>query len=1103
MSFWSSARNPVAAATVLLDIGQALSELDGGGELVKEHSIFLEKLKNTLKAVDEAMKEGLIPQDLQDDIAAIWKPLLETEVEMVSFMGLDEHLVKTENMKSVTSKFYMKLIYHQRFSSKITRLQNEVIIPLSGLHRSVTIKFSQDLSGSWKTFKRWATESKRCIDKRLVNETKIWLWSLSSAEEKYQAYVDNISSSNCEWFYSKQEYIDWHNHLSKKSSPILWISGIPRVGRTQIAVNVVQKLRKDRRTVAYVFYGRKKHTETVGARQLIGNTETVDARQLIGTLCWNLLNQFPEDVELLSKVCNKDGEPTETEIQTFLKRMCQRRDAIILLDGLDECSLDENERGKLCQFLASSNDVCDVIIFSKELEDVKRSLSEHDSIPRISNCEVDFWNEIERISTRCAARFGSPEEKEQRGIDAEVRSCEVIKEHEKRFPGSREDQFEVYAMLRHRICKSRLPAHIARQIIDEAEYWIKSTFERGEPLVVNGEKTKRNVPYLLSNPIDGARHFPVRNVIATCRRDQVWSAYPDQYGSYQRSSTYFDFVVRTPDGSIRALDIEQDVGWDDIEQYVGRPWWSIPIRKMPYNERTSWMCLIKPGSRLGVVPKIIRMNNFIDIVRVEIFSTFLLEEEDGQHRALRRFRQKREEILEQIWDTRKLTRLPTDNPDDIEWELPYARYALPIARYKKKLQLSDWGRDNVQSLEKQNKPPLPSTDKSLRYTKSTLRSPRSRLIVSLGATDQFLPTPIPTVPKHSSKQIILKHSIQQIPSDYTNNSDKNAHSSASTTFVRMIRELVRPKVRSGYKRLEWTCTCGEPLYSDFEEKTHSSLDQLAARLKQQSGQSSQHGATASIPQPKKAHTRQANTVGYNMPGGSSSTSHSQNNIASNVTPPSGLKTVKTSPPTALQLCIETGKYKLEMSELTRPSPAVSDGELFAMIREQYETTRRSIFPTWARFKKPNKAIFVKFFLGPRRAVSLNYETPSIPPATEVRHNYDYDPCPMEMPPMDSQVFFHHFYASKSKHPDVFWSERLPWKVGPALKPKDNGWGIHLEESPNWALFAMLMCLLLSLSGIIAGIYGWKMEDAQTGVAIGAWLTSVQVMGITAVFFWWS
>jgi hypothetical protein len=105
--------------------------------------------------------------------------------------------------------------------------------------------------------------------------------------------------------------------------------------------------------------------------------------------------------------------------------------------------------------------------------------------------------------------------------------------------------------------------------------------------------------------------------------------------------------------------------------------------------------------------------------------------------------------------------------------------------------------------------------------------------------------------------------------------------------------------------------------------------------------------------------------------------------------------------------------------------------------------------------------------------------------------------------MDSRVFFHHFYSPRSQHPDPFWGKRLPWKVKPPLGPSNHGWDIYLEESPDWPLLAALMCLLLLLSGAVAGIYGWKMEDAQTGVAIGAWLTSVQVMGITAVFFWWS
>lgn len=105
--------------------------------------------------------------------------------------------------------------------------------------------------------------------------------------------------------------------------------------------------------------------------------------------------------------------------------------------------------------------------------------------------------------------------------------------------------------------------------------------------------------------------------------------------------------------------------------------------------------------------------------------------------------------------------------------------------------------------------------------------------------------------------------------------------------------------------------------------------------------------------------------------------------------------------------------------------------------------------------------------------------------------------------MDSNTFIHFFYDHESYYSAHPWSEVLPWKVGPALGSGDYGWGIHLEDCPNRPLLAALTFVVLILSGAAAGIYAWLMKDAQTGVAIGAWLTSVQAMGITAVFFWWS
>lgn len=116
-------------------------------------------------------------------------------------------------------------------------------------------------------------------------------------------------------------------------------------------------------------------------------------------------------------------------------------------------------------------------------------------------------------------------------------------------------------------------------------------------------------------------------------------------------------------------------------------------------------------------------------------------------------------------------------------------------------------------------------------------------------------------------------------------------------------------------------------------------------------------------------------------------------------------------------------------------------------------------------------------------------------------NYQYAPCPIDGPPIDSRIFFHYFYAPASKHPDSLWGSRLPWKLGPSLGPMAQGWGIHLEERPDWPLFAAFMFLFLLVSGLVAGIYSWKTGDNQTGVAIGAWLTTVQATSMTALFFW--
>ncbi|CAN9266083.1 unnamed protein product [Alternaria alternata] len=153
MAFWSSVREPVAAAKVLHEIGQGFSKLEETGELVKQHTDFLERLEDTFKAVNKSKKDGIVPQALQDNVKAISAPLRKAEVDMLEFMGLNEDdLILTPDIKSSTSRIFWRTMYHEEFSRNITNLRDEVAIPLLGLHTSLATMCSQNRPITKKEF---------------------------------------------------------------------------------------------------------------------------------------------------------------------------------------------------------------------------------------------------------------------------------------------------------------------------------------------------------------------------------------------------------------------------------------------------------------------------------------------------------------------------------------------------------------------------------------------------------------------------------------------------------------------------------------------------------------------------------------------------------------------------------------------------------------------------------------------------------------------------------------------------------------------------------------------------------------------------------------
>lgn len=123
--------------------------------------------------------------------------------------------------------------------------------------------------------------------------------------------------------------------------------------------------------------------------------------------------------------------------------------------------------------------------------------------------------------------------------------------HQTYFPRNARDAYHTFFLLRQ-----KLPPELAYAILEDAEYWIKSTTERVETVVVTdwNQRTLNQhagLHYLSSEPIgtEGiGRLHPVRKVVFTITsKDQGWADDPTFNGTYEQSYSWFEAVTRGRD----------------------------------------------------------------------------------------------------------------------------------------------------------------------------------------------------------------------------------------------------------------------------------------------------------------------------------------------------------------------------------------------------------------------------------------------------------------------------------------------------------------------------------------------------------------------------
>lgn len=153
-------------------------------------------------------------------------------------------------------------------------------------------------------------------------------------EYKHRACLKDILDGSCDLIFSKQAYIDWYQMIAASLPTLLWVTGIPRAGKTTVASRVIRSLLQ-RHQVAY-FYS---ETRVERSRTTTG---------ILCTLSWQLLRHGSNLLESIKETYSLGAEPYSGGMRMALYKLIQAKPGIlIVLDGLDRLPRWELGRGPI------------------------------------------------------------------------------------------------------------------------------------------------------------------------------------------------------------------------------------------------------------------------------------------------------------------------------------------------------------------------------------------------------------------------------------------------------------------------------------------------------------------------------------------------------------------------------------------------------------------------------------------------------------------------------------------------------------------------------------------------------------------------------------
>lgn len=174
------------------------------------------------------------------------------------------------------------------------------------------------------------------------------------------------------WLTESLVFIQW---LDTPGSRI-WLSGIPGGGKTVLAGAAIQEA-----------LTRASSNPSIGAAFFFcdfNNEKTLKATNIFGAIASQLARQKSEAFELLEDYYENlhpaDGLPKKADaddLRALVGKMCELfEQALIVVDGIDECGDGMDEIAEMVSDIASDSEIISLAVFSRDEAGIRRQLSE-------------------------------------------------------------------------------------------------------------------------------------------------------------------------------------------------------------------------------------------------------------------------------------------------------------------------------------------------------------------------------------------------------------------------------------------------------------------------------------------------------------------------------------------------------------------------------------------------------------------------------------------------------------------------------------------------------------------------------------------------------